>query len=128
MFKNFTLKLMALAFSVALWFYVVGERKAEVGFIVPLVLKNIPGDMVVIDEEKKEAEVKVTGPKTLVTGLSPTHIEVAIDLSNGRPGLNTYRINPEEIKTPQGVDVIRVSPSSVKVRLEKRGVTRESGG
>lgn len=112
---------MALAFSVALWFYVVGEKKAEVGFIVPLMLKNIPGDMVVIDEEKKEVEVKVTGPKTLVTGLSPTHIEVAIDLSNGRPGLNTYSINPQEIKTPRGVDVIRVSPSSVKVHLEKTG-------
>lgn len=125
MFKNITLKLMALAFSVALWFYVVGEKKAEVGLIVPLMLKNIPRDMMVIGEEKGEVEVRVTGPKTLVTDLSPTHIEVAIDLSNGRLGLNTYSINPQEIKTPRGVDVIRVSPTTVKVRLEK---TRSQGG
>lgn len=125
MFKNITLKLMALAFSVALWFYVVGEKKAEVGFIVPLKLTNIPRDMIIANNVVRDVEVRVAGPKTLVTNLSPTHIEVAIDLSNGRLGLNTYSITPQEIKTPRGVDVIRVSPTTVKVRLEK---TRSPGG
>jgi hypothetical protein len=45
--ENWVLKLLSLAFALILWFFVMGERKLEVGYAVPLELKNVPAGMMV---------------------------------------------------------------------------------
>jgi YbbR domain-containing protein len=119
LFSNLWMKLLALAFATALWFLVVGESGTEIGFLISLELKDIPQDMVVTNNPPREIEVRVTGPKTLLSSLSPGQISAIIDLSNVPPGVNRYNLIPEDIKAPRGISVIRLNPSLIKVALEK---------
>ncbi|MBI5598947.1 MAG: YbbR-like domain-containing protein [Deltaproteobacteria bacterium] len=118
-FRNLRLKILALVFSAALWFLVIGEKSSEVGLFVPLVVRGIPDDMMIADNADMDIEVRVTGPRSLMTNLSPSEIEAALDVSGAKEGMNTYRISAGDIKTPGGIKVVRVRPSSVDIRIER---------
>lgn len=117
--KNKRLKLLALVFSTALWYFVAGQSSTEVGFLVPLVFKGIPKDYVMASKPLSEVEVRVSGPKAFINNLSPSQIIAEVDLGASKEGLNNYKILPKNIVTPVAVDVVRIRPNSVDVRLEK---------
>ncbi|MCK4846672.1 MAG: hypothetical protein KAS88_03290 [Deltaproteobacteria bacterium] len=117
-YKNLTLKFLALFFSLILWFLVVGEKKVEVGLMISLGLKGIPEEMVVIDNSVEEIEVRVIGHKGIINDISPAELSASVDLSGAVAGSNTYRLSPGNIKMPSGIDVVRIRPFSVDVKLE----------
>ena len=41
--------LLAVLLAVIMWYFVVGEERAEVGLTVPLVLINMPRDLIVVN-------------------------------------------------------------------------------
>ena len=120
---NLRLKVMALAFAIALWFFVAGQSKTEVGVLVPLSLKGVPRDMVMTSMPPGDIEVRVTGPRLFMANLSPAQISAELDLSGGLEGLNAYKIQSTDITTPMGIDVLRFRPNSIEVRLEKLSKT-----
>lgn len=117
--SNLRLKAMALAFAIALWFFVAGQSRTEVGFLVPIGFKGVPKDMVMTSMPPDELEVRVTGPRLFIANLSPAQIAAELDLSSAKEGLNTYRIQPRDIVTPMGIEVLRFRPNSIEVKLEK---------
>ncbi len=118
-FKNLRLKALALAFAVALWFFVAGQSNTEVGFLVSLGFKGIPKDLVMTSAPPGEVEVRMRGPKLFINNLSPTQIIAELDLSGAKEGLNTYRLTPADIVRPMGIDVSMIRPDSVDIRLER---------
>jgi len=117
--SNLKLKLLAIIFSMALWFFVAGQSRTEIGFIVPISYKGIPKDFIMTGMPPDEVEVRVTGPRLFINNLSPAQISAELDLSAAKEGVNTLRLQPTDIITPMGVDVQRLRPSSVDFRLEK---------
>ena len=118
-FKNTSLKIMAFAFAISLWFLVVGEKKTEVGFLIPLEFRNLPKDMIIVGEPVRDVEVRLLASKKAMANLSPSQLTASIDLSTARPGINNRRVvNATDIKTPKGVEIIKVNPSSILVHLE----------
>lgn len=117
--SNLRLKAMALAFAVALWFFVAGQSRTEVGFLVPVGLKGIPKDMVMTSGPPDEIEVRVTGPRLFISNLSPAQIAAELDLSAAKEGLNAYKLQTKDIMTPMGIDVLRLRPASIEVKLER---------
>lgn len=116
---NLKLKILALAFATALWFFVAGQSDTEVGFLVPIVFKGMPKELVMTSSPPEDAEVRVGGPKFLINNLSPSQIMVEIDLAGAKEGLNTVRLAPKDVSTPTGVGVLRIRPSSIDIRMEK---------
>lgn len=116
---NIRLKLLSLAFASALWFFVAGQSNTEVGFIVPISFKGVPKEMIMTSTPPGEVEVRVMGPKLFINNLSPSQIIAELDLSDGKEGLNTYKLSPKDIVTPMGVEVLRLRPNSVDVKMER---------
>jgi len=116
-FKNLTLKLVALILSIIIWFLVVGEQKSEVRLTVPLELRNLPTNLEII-ESISQVEVALRGFSSFVKRLTPTDIDVHIDLSNVVKGTNAFAISLDDIAVPIGATVIQVSPSTVDVLLD----------
>lgn len=116
--KNLRLKILALVFATALWFFVAGQSSTEVGFLVPIVFKGIPANMVIAGLPPGEVEVRVAGPKGVINNLSPSNVVVELDVSGAKEGHNTYKILPQNITTPVGVEVVRLRPSSIDLRME----------
>lgn len=118
LFKNTILKIVALIFAVALWVLVEGEKKTEVGFIIPLEFRNLPKDMAIIGEPVKEVEVRVLASKKVMAKFSPSQLSAPVDLSMTKPGINNLIVVARDIKTSKGVEIIKVNPSSLLVHLE----------
>jgi YbbR domain-containing protein len=114
---NIRLKIMALGFSVALWFFIAGQKNSEVGFLVSLGFKGVPKDMVMTSTPPGEVEVRVLGPRLIINNLSPTQVKVELDLSGANVGPNTLKITKEDIELPLGVKVTRIRPDVFKLRM-----------
>jgi YbbR domain-containing protein len=116
---NWVLKLLSLAFALVLWFFVMGERKLEVGYTVPLELKNVPKEMMVANEVPSLVDVRLSGPRTLLMNLSPKDISISVDLVDLKPGMTSFKRLEERLNIPSGVKVTRLSPSFIDVKLER---------
>lgn len=117
--ENWVLKLLSLAFALILWFFVMGERKLEVGYAVPLELKNVPPGMMVANEVPSLVDVRLSGPRTMLMNLGPKDISISVDLVDLKPGLTSFKRLEERLNIPSGVKVTRLSPSFIDVKLER---------
>ncbi|MBW6508371.1 MAG: YbbR-like domain-containing protein [Desulfuromonadales bacterium] len=117
--ENWALKLMSLVFALMLWFFIMGERRLEVNYRVPLEFQNLPRELMVANEIPSMVDVRISGPRTLLMKVSPNDISITVDLTGLRPGLTSFRRLEERLNLPSGLRVTRLSPSFVDVRLER---------
>ncbi len=117
--KNLPYKILALALAVILWYFVVGEERAEVGLTIPLELVNIPRDLIVVNTVTHGIEIRINGPRSLVRALSTENLSKSLDLSNTKPGTVTFSISSEGIPLSRGVKITRIHPTTVVVVLQK---------
>jgi len=117
--NNWTLKLLSLAFALLLWMFIMGERRLEVGYRVPLELQNIPQGLMVANEVPSLVDVRVSGPRTLQMKISPNDISIIVDLTDLKPGLTTFKRLEERLNLPNGLRVTRLSPSFIDLKLER---------
>ncbi|WP_303721381.1 YbbR-like domain-containing protein [Malonomonas rubra] len=117
--ENWTLKLLSLAFALILWIFIMGERRQEVGYRVPLELRNIPAGLMIANEVPSMVDVRVSGPRTLLMKVSEGDISIAVDLADLQPGLTTFKRLEERLNLPNGLRVTRLSPSFIDLKLER---------
>jgi YbbR domain-containing protein len=117
--KSWHFKFLAVVLAVIMWYFVVGEERAEVGLTVPLVLINMPRDLIVVNNVPHGIEIRVNGPRSLVRSLSTENLSKTLDLTNTREGAVSFSISSEGIPLPRGVKVTRINPTQVTVVLQK---------
>ncbi|MBI3301800.1 MAG: hypothetical protein HYZ72_06945 [Deltaproteobacteria bacterium] len=121
---NATLKIFSLAFACGLWLLVnAGERDTEKTMLVPMELRNLPPQLVVIGPRIDFVDLRVSGPRTLLGRLSSK--KITLDLAGVRPGPSSFRITADLLSLPRGVKILRISPSYVNLdiaRMIKRTV------
>lgn len=117
--KNWTLKLISLALALLLWVFIMGERRVEVGYRVPLEIQNMPDGLMVANEVPSVIDVRISGPRTLLAKISTNDISILVDLTDLQPGLTTFKRLEERLNLPNGLRVTRLSPSFVDVKLER---------
>lgn len=117
--QNWALKMISLILAVMLWLFIMGERRLEMSYRVPLEMQNLPSGLMVANEIPGMVDVRVSGPRTLLMQISQNDISITVDLSGLRPGLTSFRRLDERLNLPSGLRVTRLSPSFVDVRLER---------
>ena len=117
---NWGIKLVSLGLSLTLWFYVTSKGKTEMTITIPLELRNVPQDMVVVGDVTGSLEVRVQGQERVLRDISLGKKVVGIlDLSMARIGENTVQISPDDIRRPADVTITHISPSEISVKLEQ---------
>lgn len=124
--ENWALKLLSLAFALILWFFVMGERKLERSYAVPLEMKNVPKAMIVANDVPSEVAVRISGPRTLLMNLHAEDLRIVIDLQDLPPGLTSFKRLEERLNIPAPLKVTRLSPSYVDVKIDRVAVKRVS--
>lgn len=114
--SNFGLKALALTIAVGLW--LAGHRDIERSIEVPVEFRNIPGDLMVMDNRVDFVVLRVTGPRTLVSTIDADEIKLPIDLNTAKPGSVSYPLGGNSFNIPRGVTVARITPPVVHLRLE----------
>jgi YbbR domain-containing protein len=118
-FENWLLKLVSLAFAVVLWFFVMGESRMEVNYIVPLEYQNLPAGLMIANEVPTSVALRISGPRALQGNLSPGDIRLAVDLTGLSAGVTSFKRLEESLNIPSGLKITRISPSYVDVKLER---------
>lgn len=114
--SNFGLKALALIIAVGLW--VAGHRDTERAIEVPLEFRNIPPDLMVMDNRVDYVVLRVMGPRTSVSTLDADNLKLSLDLDGAKSGLLSYPLAPDDFNVPRGITVARITPPVIHLRLE----------
>jgi len=117
--KNSALKFFSLLLAITLWFFVMGEKKAEFSFSnVPVVLVNKPDNLLVTRQTAESVNLRVSGSRSILATLSSNTIRAVIDLDGVKPGKTVYKDLIDRVKLPNGTTITSISPAELSVFLE----------
>ena len=117
--KNWVLKLLSLLFALFLWYFVVGEDKVDMNVTIPVEIVNLPRDLIISNQFKKQLEVTISGQRSLIQGLPEQHISRSIDLSKASPGTVVIQHQPDSIPLPRGLSILRIQPPTLTLLLDQ---------
>ena len=119
MAKEWFLMVVSLVLASLLWNFVSGERTVDKNVMIPVEVINLPRDLVISNQFKKEIEVTVNGPRSLILELETKQITRQIDLSKAVPGTTVITNDVDSIPMRRGITVLRVQPSTIILSLDK---------
>jgi len=117
--NNWGLKLISLIFAILLWYFVVGEDKIDTTVYIPVEIVNLPRELVIANQFKKQLEATVSGPRGLISSLNRQRITRTINLAKAAPGTIVIRNEPETIQFPRGVTVSRIQPTHITLLIDE---------
>ena len=117
--KNWALMLLSFFFALFLWYFVVGEDKVDMNVTIPVEIVNLPRDLVISNQFKKQLEVTISGQRSLIRALTEQHISRSIDLSDATPGTVVKQNQPDSIKLPRGLSILRIQPPTLTLLLDQ---------
>lgn len=115
---NLVLKIAAVLLSVALWFFATSRGQSEISIDVPLVFRNIPSGIEMVNNNIKTISLNIKGQERLIKSIKLSDIVIYIDLSKAKKGKSIYYVTRDNIKLPHSLTVLNINPSSVKVIIE----------
>ena len=115
--RHWELKLLALGFSFALWFFVMTTETSDLVLSAPIEFDGVRLGLMLTGERPDSVDVQVHGLRGTLTRLSPDQVKAHVSLSGVGPGETTLRLWPEQVTVPAGVTVLRVNPSRIRVML-----------
>ena len=117
--KDWVLRFVSLGLALVLWYFVGGEDIVNKNIMVPIEIINLPRDLVISNQYKKEIEVSVTGPRSQVLDMGSHAISRQIDLAEATSGTMVLENSNDVITVPRGVKVLGIQPKSVILSLDK---------
>ena len=125
-FSNLRAKAAALATVCVLWLVLVGPQNTEIGFTIPVIYYNIPGNLDMTGKNTQEVYLRLRGSGELLTLLDPRRLRAQVDLSSASAGRSRYPLTAQDVNVPLGLQVAGLDPASVSVRLKKRPEPEEA--
>jgi YbbR domain-containing protein len=119
---NVGLKFLSLLAAFALWLFVNGgARDSESALQISLQLQNLPGHLMIVSPQISMVDVRVSGPRALLSRINPSELAIGLDLSGVRPGKAVFRVLADQLNLPRGVRIVRLTPSEVTLELARIG-------
>ena len=117
--KHWLLKLLSLIIGASLWYFVTAEDRLDLTVTIPLELRNLPANLVVANQYRKDIEVVVSGPRRLIQEMRQQNISRPIDLGKAEPGAMVVKNDAESIPLPRGISVQRVQPANITLLIDR---------
>jgi YbbR domain-containing protein len=119
---NLGLKLLSLLAAFALWLFVnAGARDSEGTLHIPFVLRNLPSHLIIVSPQVDAIDVRVSGPRALLSRINPAELSIGLDLSGVRPGPIAFRVGTDQLNLPRGVRIVRLTPAEVTLKFARIG-------
>lgn len=117
--RNLTLKLLCLAVAVCVWCLSSTNRRTEAERALPLKVTDVPAGFMLKPPPPAAITYTLSGPSILVDGALRTNPGVKLSLAGAaRPGRTLFMHLESYLKLPDGVSVIRITPSALELNLE----------
>lgn len=111
---------VAFMIVMAFWYTFAGKQQSLISLPAPLEFRNLPVgyDMVKVSSDK--VDVQISGNRRLINTLRSEQISAFVDLSNAQSGRNKIPLSKGNLYLPPGLEVVRLTPSTIFVSLEQR--------
>jgi YbbR domain-containing protein len=117
--KDWTLPFISLALAVTLWYFVGGDDTVDKNVMVPVDVINLPRDLVISNQYKREVLATISGPRKQVLNIEQGDLTRQVDLFQAVPGTMVIKNENNSISVPRGVKVLRIQPDSIILSLGK---------
>jgi hypothetical protein len=116
--RHIGLKMLSIGLAVLLWVLVSGEQLVERALRVPLEFTNVPAKLELVGEAPPTVEVRVRGSSGALGRIGPGELVAVLELRDARPPQKLFHLTPMDVRTPFGVEVVQVTPSSISMKFE----------
>ncbi len=117
--RTWALRLLALGIAIGIWFNAsVEDRLASSEKVVEAsVSYNRPRGFMIINPVRS-VNVRLIGSRKAIRQLNPVMVDVQVELSPRQEGSTTLNLGPENVLAPEGLEVVSIEPSTIRVELE----------
>lgn len=115
------LKVVSIALAALLWVAVAGEQTVERSLRIPLEFTNLPSQLEVVGDSPAVVDVRVRGSSGALNRIATGELVAVLDLRSARSGQRLFHLDGDDVRTPFGVDVVQVNPSTVSMIFESSG-------
>ncbi|MBA2525493.1 MAG: hypothetical protein H0V18_06865 [Pyrinomonadaceae bacterium] len=120
--EDWSLKLLALAITLILWFAVTGQNQPltiRTGVQLNLIR---PSNLDISNDPPRTVEVVLRGSRPNLQSLSPLDLVATVDVSDHPAGERVIRLTLDRVtmQLPDGVKIESFQPSTIPIRLEPR--------
>ena len=123
--RTWLLRLLALGIAIGIWFnasvedrLVSSEKVVEVG-----ITYNRPRGFMILNSTQN-VQVRLLGSKKAIRQLNPYMVDVQVALSQQQEGSAIVNLSRENVQAPDGLEVVSIEPSTIRVELEREVTQR----
>lgn len=121
LFGDLGYKLLALAMAFLLWGVAHSSKDVERGFDVPVVIRGVPDDLVVVEQSTDEVNVRIMGSRAALRNVSAADIEYPVEVRGAKAGILEVDVDLGGLDLPRGARPVSRSPSQIELKLAPRG-------
>jgi len=109
----------SILIAIVLWVQVHGQGMGSVRLDVALQVRDVPADMVIVNDLPDQVSITVFGLQALLNSLDTQALFVSVDASSLRmPGVIEQALDVEAIDLPAGLKVEKIQPDSVQLQVD----------
>ena len=118
--RTWGLRLLALGIAIGIWLNVSFEDRQELTerVVEAGVSYNSPVGFVILDPAQT-VNVRLRGSNRQVRSLNPYMVNIQVNLGQGGPGTFNIPLSPKDVLSPEGLEVVSISPNVIRVELER---------
>ena len=117
-FENFRYKFVALLVAIVLWTAAQGVSDEEWSIDLPIVLEDIPEDLVVVDQSAHEINVRIQGSRAAVRTARQDLARFAVPLAGISSGETRLPLIADDLELGRGAKALASAPSTLIVKAE----------
>lgn len=109
----------SIVIAIVLWAQVHGQGMGSVRLDVALQVRDVPADMVIVNDLPDQVSITVSGLQALLNSLDTQALFVSVDASSlNMPGVIEQALDIEAIDLPAGLKVEKIQPDSVQLQVD----------
>jgi len=124
LFRRYNLQFWAVVIAIALWLQVHGQGEGSVSMDVPIQVRALPADMVIVNDLPDHVRVTITGLQSRLKDLRQQDLIMPVNASDlTTPGVVERAPRISALALPVGLRIEKVQPDRLELQVD-RLVTR----
>jgi YbbR domain-containing protein len=118
--KHLGWKLGSLLLAVLLWIAISGQPDAVTQREIPLLFRNLPGDLLITGDPPQSVRIELRGAESRLTSTTLAETVAVFDLSGVHdPSEQTFTVSTTNLNLPEDVAFLRAVPSQFRLRFAR---------
>lgn len=112
--------LLTFLLVASVWGMYTGRQLSLITVTASLDFRNLPEELELKEVSIEKIEAQISGRQRIVDTLRAEEVRAFLDLKKMRAGTHEIVLNRENFEVPLGLEIVRLTPSIVRLELEER--------